>query len=45
MGVIVTSISLSPSACKALIDHYRRAADPDVRLRAHILLLLGAGHP
>ena len=28
-----------------LLDHYRRSADPDVRLRAHILLLLDAGHP
>src|SRR5262249_54788012 len=28
----------------ALLGHYRRAADPDVRHRAHILLLLDAGH-
>jgi transposase len=27
------------------LDHYRRSADPDVRLRAHLLLLLSAGHP
>lgn len=31
--------------CQDLLDHYRRAADPDVRLRAHILLLLADGHP
>jgi hypothetical protein len=30
---------------QALLTHYRRAADPDVRLRAHILLLLGTGYP
>jgi putative transposase len=30
---------------KTLLDHYRRSADPEVRLRAHILLLLDAGHP
>jgi transposase len=30
---------------KALLDHYRRSAEPEVRLRAHILLLLDAGHP
>jgi transposase len=28
-----------------LLDHYRRAADPAVGHRAHILLLLGSGHP
>jgi transposase len=41
----VPSISLSPGDHKALLDHYRRAADPGVRLRAHILLLLADGHP
>jgi putative transposase len=41
----VPSISLSPGDHKALLAHYRRAADPDVRLRAHILLLLDAGFP
>jgi putative transposase len=41
----VTSIRLSADAHKALLDHYRRAADPDIRLRAHILLLLDVGHP
>ena len=28
-----------------LLDYYRRSADPDIRHRAHILLLLAAGHP
>ena len=40
----MTSIHLTPEEHQALLDHYRRAADPGVRLRA-ILLLLGAGHP
>src|SRR5262249_7817469 len=30
---------------QTLLDHYRRAADPAIRLRSHILLLLDAGHP
>jgi len=41
----VSSIHLTPAERQALLDHYRRSASPDVRLRAHILLLLGAGHP
>ena len=41
----MTSISLSPADRNALLDHYRRSADPDVRVRAHIPLLLDAGHP
>src|SRR5262249_50460654 len=41
----MVSINLSQGARKALLDHYRRAADPEVRLRAHILLLLDAGQP
>jgi putative transposase len=41
----VTSISLTPAERQALLAHYRRAADSDVRLRAHILLLLDLGHP
>jgi putative transposase len=39
------SIRLSSADRNTLLDHYRRATDPDVRLRAHILLLLDAGHP
>src|SRR3954463_14878702 len=29
----------------AVLRYYRQAAEPEVRLRAHILLLLDAGHP
>jgi putative transposase len=39
------SISLTLSERQGLFDRYRRDADPEVRLRAHILLLLDAGHP
>jgi hypothetical protein len=39
------SIALSPDDHKTLLDHYRRSPEPAVRLRAHILLLLAAGHP
>src|SRR4051812_37323714 len=45
VGLAVPSISLSPGDHNVLLAHYRRAADPDVRLRAHILLLLDAGLP
>ncbi|HJZ57461.1 MAG TPA: IS630 family transposase, partial [Gemmataceae bacterium] len=41
----MSSIRLSPTDRNALLGHYRRSTDPDVRLRAHILLLLDAGHP
>jgi transposase len=41
----VTSIYLTSVQRQELFDHYRRDADPTVRLRAHILLLLEAGHP
>jgi transposase len=41
----VTDIHLTPPDRGALLHHYRRSADPDVRLRAHILLLLAAGYP
>jgi hypothetical protein len=30
---------------KTLLDQYRRSDQPEVRLRAHILLLLDAGYP
>jgi putative transposase len=39
------SIRLSIENHKTLLDLYRRSADPEVRLRAHILLLLDAEHP
>src|SRR3954462_11987094 len=38
-------ITLTPAARQTLFDHYRRSPDPEVRLRAHILLLLDAGFP
>jgi putative transposase len=41
----VSSIPLTPAERHELFDHYRRSGDPNVRLRAHILLLLDAGHP
>lgn len=41
----MASIRLSPGERQGLLGHYRRSADPEVRLRAHILLLLDAGHP
>ena len=41
----VTSTPLTPAERRSLLDHYRRAIEPEVRLRAHILLLLADGHP
>jgi putative transposase len=41
----MTSIRLTPADRNTLLDHYRRAADPQVRLRAHLLLLLADGYP
>jgi putative transposase len=37
------SISLRPDQRNTLLRHYRRAAQPDWRLRAHVLLLLADG--
>jgi transposase len=39
------SIHLTPAERQRLLGYYRRSADTEVRLRAHILLLLDAGHP
>ena len=39
------SIHLSRAEYQTIVGLYRRSADPDVRLRSHILLLLHAGHP
>ena len=39
------SIPLTPAERQDLLAHDRRSADPEVRLRSHILLLLDAGHP
>jgi hypothetical protein len=44
-GRRVTAICLTEANRRQLLDRYRRGADPEVRLRAHILLLLDAGHP
>jgi transposase len=41
----MTSIRLTLAERQNLLHHYRRTADPELRLRAHILLLLDAGHP
>jgi len=41
----VSSISLTRSERQWLLGHYRRTADPDARLRVHILLLLDTGYP
>jgi len=41
----VTSIRLTLAQRQELLDYYRRSAEPDVRLRAHILLLLASGYP
>jgi transposase len=40
---MTTSISLRPDERNTLLRHYRRAARPDHRLRAHVLLLLADG--
>ena len=39
------SISLKPSERKVLLEYYRNTTDPEVPLRAHILLLLADGRP
>jgi transposase len=39
------ALRLTSADRQTLLTHYRRAADPDVRLRAHILLLLDGGYP
>ena len=39
------SIQLKSKERKTLLEHYRKASDPAVRLRAHILLLLADGYP
>jgi transposase len=39
------TLSLRKAQRHTLLHYYRRHADPAVRLRAHIILLLAAGHP
>jgi transposase len=41
----VSSIHLTPAQRQELLDLYRRSTEPDVAHRAHIVLLLDAGHP
>jgi putative transposase len=41
----LTSIRLTPAQRQGLLDHYRRSSDPEVRVRAHILLLLADHYP
>jgi transposase len=41
----MSSIRLTPGERQCILGHYRRATDPGIRLRAHILLLLDAGYP
>jgi transposase len=41
----MTSIRLTAEDRNTLLDHYRSDPDPQVRLRAHILLLLAGGYP
>jgi transposase len=38
-------VTLSADEHNALLDYVRRSTDPALRLRAHIILLLAAGHP
>src|SRR5512144_456714 len=38
------SVTLDARQRQALLDRYRKDRDPDVRFRAHILLLLDDGH-
>ena len=40
----MASIRLTVDDRNVLLDHYRRDPDPQVRLRAHILLLLADGY-
>jgi transposase len=41
---MATSIRMTPAQRQALVAQYRKGADPRVRLRAHILLLLAEGY-
>jgi putative transposase len=40
----MTRLRLTPTVRQDLLDHVRRSAEPDVRLRSHILLPLADGH-
>jgi putative transposase len=41
---MLSTIALSADERKTLLDHLRKQPDPQVRLRAHIILLLADGH-
>jgi putative transposase len=41
---MTNSIRITPTQRQALVDQYRKGANPRVRLRAHILLLLAEGY-
>jgi putative transposase len=41
---MANSIRITPTQRQALLDQYRKGANPRVRLRAHILLLLAQGY-
>jgi transposase len=41
---MATSMRMTPAQRQALVAQYRKGADPRVRLRAHILLLLAEGY-
>ena len=43
--VAVPGNCLTATERQALLSDYRHSADPGVRFRAHVLLLLDAGHP
>src|SRR3954468_17885424 len=38
-------LSLNDKQRDELLTHYRKDPDPELRFRAHIILLLGEGHP
>src|SRR5262245_65723978 len=40
-----SNITLTAQDRNALLHHYRRSSDPQLRTRAHIILLLADGHP
>ncbi len=42
---MLPSLSLSATERRTLLRYYRRHADPAMRLRSHIILMLADGHP
>src|SRR5262245_62103569 len=41
---MANSIRMTPAQRQAVLEQYRKGADPRVRLRAHIVLLLAQGY-